>query len=95
MKRAVIALTAGALAVGTAAGTKNRADAIAEWVVPAIIASGFGGTVFGLGAATTAERNARYRANAPFSICRAGRHSPGCCLRGAGPDLLDHQGAKA
>ena len=45
----------------------NRADAIAEWVVPVIIASGFGGTVFGLGAATTAERNAQYRANAPVA----------------------------
>ena len=100
MKRAVIALTAGALAVGTAA-VPNRADAIAEWVVPAIIASGFGGTVFGLGAATTAERNAQYRANAPVAyLSRAGRHRPGCHspgrrLRGAGPVLLDHQGAKA
>ena len=62
MNRALIALTAGALAVGTAT-VPNRADALAEWVIPVIIATGFGSAVFGAGVASAP----RYQANPPVA----------------------------
>jgi hypothetical protein len=60
MKRAVIALSAAALAIGTAT-VPDPADALAEWVIPVIIASGVGGTILGAGAASEAERRADAR----------------------------------
>lgn len=70
MKKIMAGATAATIAVGALA-IPTQANALAEWVIPTIIATGLGGVVVGSAAAN--NQPGYYAAAEPGGACHMGR----------------------
>ncbi|HWK86218.1 MAG TPA: hypothetical protein VNQ34_01785 [Xanthobacteraceae bacterium] len=68
MKKIMTGVAAAAIA-GSALAIPTQANALAEWVIPTIIATGIGGVMVG----STAANGPYYGYSEPGALCHAGR----------------------